>query len=101
MPSEYHYEFYQEGDENDWVNIYISSGEFTSIEKGLDYFHGFYDSFMDELPKRCFFIVNDLTIEKIGTATVSLLQEEEYGCKATIDWLAIKKEYQGKGFLGH
>lgn len=96
LPKGYHYEFYIDGDEAAWVNIHISSGEFTSVEKGLNYFHDFYDSFIDELNKRCFFIVDDLNNEKVGTATVSLLQEEEYGCKATVDWLAIKKEYQGK-----
>lgn len=96
LPNGYHYEFYKNGDEIDWVDIHISSGEFTGIEQGLKYFHDFYDSFIDELGKRCFFIVDDLTNEKVGTATVSLLQNEESGYKATIDWLAIKKEYQGK-----
>ena len=88
LPKEYHYEFYKSGDEVDWVNIHISSREFTSKEIGLKYFHDFYDSFIDELDKRCFFIVDNLTNEKIGTATVSLLQNEEFGCKATIDWVA-------------
>lgn len=96
LPNGYHYEFYKDGDENDWVNIHISSGEFTSVEKGLQYFHDFYDSFINELSKRCFFLVDNNTNEKIGTATVSLLENEEYGYKAAIDWLAIKKEYQGK-----
>lgn len=96
LPNGYHYEFYKSGDENDWIDIHISSGEFTSVEQGLKYFHDFYDSFIDELDKRCFFIIDDSTDGKVGTATVSLLQNEEYGYKATIDWLAIKKEYQGK-----
>ncbi len=97
LPDGYHYEFYKKGDEFAWVNIHISSGEFTGIEQGLKYFHDFYDSFIEELDKRCFFIVDDSTNEKVGTATVSLLQNEEYGYKSSIDWLAIKKEYQGKG----
>ena len=96
LPGGYHYEFYKNGDEDDWIKIHISSGEFTSYEKGLQYFHDFYDSFINELSKRCFFIVDDNTNEKVGTATVSLLQNEEYGYTAAIDWLAIKKEYQGK-----
>ena len=87
---------YQDGDEFEWIDIHISSGEFTSKEKGMQYFHDFYDSFINELKKRCFFIVNNNTNEKVGTATVSLLQNEEYGYKDAIDWLAIKKEYQGK-----
>lgn len=96
LPEGYHYEFYKNGDEMEWVNIHISSGEFTSFEIGLQYFHDFYDSFINELNKRCFFIVDSNTNEKIGTATISLLKNEEYGYKAAVDWLAIKKNYQGK-----
>lgn len=96
LPQGFHYEFFKEGNELDWVNIHIESGEFTSIEEGLEYFHTFYDSFIDELNKRCIFIVDDNTNEKVGTATISLLEKEELGCNATVDWVAIKKSYQGK-----
>jgi len=82
------------------IKSHISSGEFTSYEKGLQYFHDFYDSFIYELNKICYFIVDDNTSEKVGTATVSLLQNEEYGYKAAIDWLAIKKSIK-KNYLVH
>lgn len=96
LPNGFHYEFYKPGDEEEWVKIHIESGEFTSIEKGLKHFHDFYDHFIEELDKRCFFIVDDVTNEKIGTATISLLNEKEYGMDAAVDWVAIKKSYQGK-----
>lgn len=96
LPEGYHFEFYQSGDEMDWVNIHILSGEFTSFETGIKYFHDFYDSFIDELNKRCFFIVDNNTNEKIGTATVSFLEKEEFGYKTAVDWVAITKEYQGR-----
>ena len=96
MPEGFHYEFYKPGDEEDWVNIHIESGEFTSIEKGLKHFHDFYDSFIEELPKRCVFIVDNITGEKVGTATISLLENPEYGYNGAVDWVAIKKKYQGK-----
>lgn len=35
-------------------------------------------------------------MKKIGTVTISLLENEEYGCGASVDWFAIKKEHQGK-----
>ena len=97
LPNGFHYEMYKPGDELEWVNIHIESGEFTSIQKGLEYFHMFYDSFIDELNKRCVFIVDSNSLEKVGTATVSLLKEKEFGYDAAIDWVAIKKSYQGKG----
>ena len=96
LPEGFHYEFYKPGDEEEWVMIHIESGEFTSIEKGLKHFHDFYDSFKEELPRRCIFIVDDATGEKIGTATISLLKEPEYGYDGAVDWVAIKKRYQGR-----
>ena len=97
LPDGFHYEFYKPGDELEWVNIHIQSGEFTSFEQGLEWFHTFYDSFIDELNKRCVFIIDNDTNEKVGTVTVSLLKEKEYGYDAAIDWFAIKKKYQGRG----
>lgn len=96
LPSGFHYEFFKPGEEEEWVQIHIESGEFTSVEKGLKHFHDFYDSFIEELPKRCIFIVDDNTNEKVGTATISLLKEPEYGYNGAVDWIAIKKRYQGR-----
>ena len=97
LPEGFHYEFYKPGDEEEWVHIHIESGEFTSVEKGLKHFHDFYDYFVNQLDKRCVFIVDSNTGEKIGTATISLLEDEEYGYQAAVDWVAIKRSYQGKG----
>lgn len=97
LPEGFHYEFFKPGDEEEWVRIHIESGEFTSIEKGLKHFHDFYDYFIDDLDKRCVFIVDSNTGEKVGTATISLLEEKEYGYEVAVDWVAIKKSYQGRG----
>ena len=96
LPEGFHYEFYKPGDEEDWVNIHIESGEFTSVEMGIKYFHDFYDSFIEELPRRCVFIVDNITGEKVGTATISLLKNTEQGYNGAVDWVAIKKKYQGR-----
>lgn len=97
LPEGFHYEFFKPGDEEEWVGIHIESGEFTSIEKGLKHFHDFYDYFINEIDKRCVFIVDSNTGEKVGTATISLLEEKEYGYEAAVDWVAIKRSYQGRG----
>ena len=96
LPEGFHYEFYKPGDEEELVMIHIESGEFTSVEMGLKCFHDFYDSFIEELPKRCVFIVDNVTGEKVGTATISLLTEPEQGYNGAVDWVAIKKRYQGR-----
>lgn len=94
LPNGFHYEFYKQGDEEEWAMIHIKSGEFMSMDEGLKTFHDFYDSFIEELPKRLFFVVNQEG-EKVATATISLLTQPEYGYSAVADWFAIKKEYQG------
>lgn len=96
LPSGYHYAFYQPGDEDEWVKINMESGSFTNYDKGLGYFHDFYAYFKNDLHQRCFFIVDDKA-EKIGTATISLLEHEDDGYKAKVDWVAIKKTFQGRG----
>lgn len=94
LPKGYHFEFYKSGDENNWVDIVLSCGLITSKRKAHIFFHQFFDSFIDELDKRCIFIVDDESNEKIATVTISKV--EEYGFNAAVDWFAIKKEYQGK-----
>lgn len=96
LPKGFHFEFYRSGDMNDWINIHIESGEFCAVEEGIMIFHKFYDSFIYDLGKRCIFIVDDKTNEKVATATLSLLSKEEYGYNGAVDWVAIKRNYQGK-----
>lgn len=95
LPSGYHYEFFTPGDEEEWSNIHIKSGEFMSMEQGLRHFHEFYDYFYEELKVRLFFVVDENN-EKVGTATISKLKDEEYGYNAVVDWFAIKRTHQGK-----
>ena len=94
LPEGFYYEFYQPGDEEEWSWIHIKSGEFMSMEEGIKTFHDFYDSFIEELPRRLFFVVNSKG-EIVATATISRLEEPEFGYNAAVDWFAIKKEYQG------
>lgn len=80
-------------DVDEWIKIHIKSGEFASYERGLSYFNLFYSKFLNELNKRLFFI--EYNGKKIATATIS--PTDAYGYHAVIDWLAIIKDFQGKG----
>lgn len=93
LPQGFSFRTYQEGDILRWIDIHLSSGEFTSVLEGEKIFHQFFDSFIDELPKRLVFIIDDKTGEPVGCATISKVNEEGY--TAAVDWVAIKKEYQG------
>ena len=96
LPEDFSFVFYKKGDIKDWVNIHISSKEFSNYKKGIEYFHSFFDSFKEELGKRCLFVVDNKTKEKIATAIISKLTKDEYGYEAAVDFVAIKKEYQGR-----
>lgn len=64
LPKGYHYEFYKDGDEDDWVDINLSTGLIPSKRKAHEYFHLFFHSFLNKLNERCVFIVDDSTNEK-------------------------------------
>jgi GNAT superfamily N-acetyltransferase len=81
-------------DLDDWVNIHINSGEFTHKKEAYEIFNDFYSPFINEINKRCFFIVDNNTNQKIATATIS--PSGEYGYPCVIDWLAIDKSYWGQ-----
>ena len=42
LPDGYRFVFFSDGDEEDWVNIEISSGEFLSYEEGIEAFNHYY-----------------------------------------------------------
>ncbi|MBQ7104474.1 MAG: GNAT family N-acetyltransferase [Bacilli bacterium] len=96
LPEGFHFEYYQDGDIDNWIDIHLSSKEFTSRKRAKQYFYDFYHHFINELGKRCIFIVDSKTNEKVATATISLLEEKEGEYEAAVDWVAIKEEYQGK-----
>ena len=90
----YTYSFYNnEMDKVSWARIHISTGEFTSYKRAFEFFDMFYKGFENELSKRCIFI--EYCGKKIATATIS--PSNEYGYNCVIDWLAISKDFQGKG----
>ena len=94
LPEGFSYSFWQDLDDiKEWVKIHINSGEFESKSKALDIFKKFYLPFIDDIKRRCFFIVENSTNKKIATATIS--PANEYGYLCVVDWLAIDKEYWG------
>lgn len=95
LPDGYSYAFWQsKKDLTDWIDIHINSGEFTSKTEAARVFEDFYAEFIDEVYKRCFFIVENKSGKKIATATISPADENGYEC--VVDWLAIDKKFWGK-----
>ncbi|MDE7216035.1 MAG: GNAT family N-acetyltransferase [Clostridia bacterium] len=94
LPDGYKFEFWNKyGDIESWIDIHLSTGEFASMSEAREIFHEFYDSFRDELTKRCFFIVDERG-EKVATSTVS--PANEFGYRCVVDWFAVRRDSQGR-----
>lgn len=95
LPEGYAYSFWnEEKDLGDWVDIHINSGEFTYKKEAVSIFKDFYSSFIKDVGKRCFFIVDIKTNKKVATATIS--PSNDFGYPCVIDWLSIDKNYWGQ-----
>ena len=94
LPEGFSYSFWNNtSDLKEWINIHINSGEFQYKKKALNVFNDFYSPYIQEINKRCFFIIENKTNKKIATATIS--PSNEYGYKCVVDWFAIDKGYWG------
>ncbi len=95
LPPGYRFVFFNDGDEKDWVDIEMSSGEFLSFDEGMDTFLDHFGTHYEELKNRCIFIENEQG-EKVATATAFYLEKPIDDITGNVHWVAIKKEYQGR-----
>lgn len=56
LPEGFSFVLFQDGDEKNWVDIEVSSGEFLSFEEGMEAFNYYYGNCYEELKKRCIFV---------------------------------------------
>lgn len=97
LPVGYHFEFYQDGDRDFWIEIEKSAKEFATYEEGLDAWNRYYADKEDELLNRMIFVVNGLG-EKVATATAFYdVHGNDKSGSAWLHWVAVKRDYQGKG----
>lgn len=86
---------YTAGLESDWSEIETSVGEFDSISEALEYFQKNYLSYPGEVERRTIFI-QTLDGKKVGTIT-SWWNYTGERRDPTLEWVAVKPEYQGMG----
>lgn len=97
LPNGYHFEFYQDGDRDNWIKIEKSAKEFNSFEQGVDAWNRYYSDKEAELKSRMVFVVSD-NGEKVATATAFYdITGRDKSDSAWLHWVAVKREYQGKG----
>lgn len=96
LPEGFKFVLFQDGDEKNWVDIEVSSGEFLSFDEGIEAFNYYYGHCYEELKKRCIFIENSEG-EKVATATAFYADYPIGDITGYVHWVSVKKEYQGKG----
>ncbi|MGM9904214.1 MAG: GNAT family N-acetyltransferase [Enterococcus sp.] len=95
LDTNYHFEMYRPGAEQDWACIETAVGEFESVGEAMDYFEKTFTPYPEELNKRMFFVV-DQNNERVATCTA--WEKTRHGKKYPVfHWLAVKPEHQGKG----
>lgn len=95
LPDGYHFTFFQEGDRDDWITIEQSAKVFDSYEEGLDAWKKYYYENENMLTERMVFIENEAG-QKIATAT-AYFGEKDNSESGWLLWVAICREYQGRG----
>ena len=97
LPSGYHFQYYQDGDRDEWIKIELSAREFLTFEGGIKAWDYYFKRYEHLLPDRMIFLVDSKTNEKIGTASAYFNNWKDDINDGYLHWVAIKKTYQGKG----
>ncbi|MGE5630206.1 MAG: GNAT family N-acetyltransferase [Caulobacteraceae bacterium] len=95
IPEGYSFVPFTTDSETDWAKIETSVGEFDSISEALDYFQKNYLTYPGEVEQRTIFIQTS-DGKKVGTVT-SWWNYTGARCDPTLEWVAVKPEYQGIG----
>lgn len=94
LPGNYHFKMYDDGDEKHWAELECEIGDFSSDEEAETYFRRNYCTQIDELKKRCVFVVDDK-----GNVVGSCIAWHDLKDKATVaslHWLVVSPKHQGK-----
>ena len=95
LPDDFSFKYFEPSDIKHWGGIETSVLEFASEPEACSYFEMAYLPYILELQKRCFFILNPDGIP-IATAA-AWYADGELGYQASLHWVAVRPEYQGKG----
>lgn len=97
LPDGYHFEFYQDGYRDFWIEIEKSAKEFSDYDEGISAWNKYYAGRGNELYNRMVFIVNEQG-EKVATATAFYdINGKDKSGAGQLHWVAVKREYQGEG----
>ena len=94
LPEGYSFKMYEVGDEKRWAKLETEIGDFSSVEEAEIYFRTNYCNQIDELKRRCVFVV-----DSYGDVVGSCIAWHDLKGKdavASLHWLVVSPEHQGK-----
>lgn len=97
LPKGYKYKFFdRETGREDWCQVTLKTDLFNKIEEAYKTFDDEFAPFIDEMEKRCIFLIDTKKDIIIGTiiAWYTNIAGREYG---KIHWVGIDEDYQGCG----
>ncbi len=94
LPKGYHFKMFEVGDEKFWAKLEYEIGDFSSIEESEMYFKTNYCNKIDELKKRCVFVVDDN--DKVVGSCIAWHDLKGNNTVASLHWLVVSPEHQVK-----
>lgn len=94
LPEGYSFKLYEVGDEKYWAKLEYEIGDFLSIEEAEMYFKINYCNQIDELHKRCVFVVDDKG--NVVGSCIAWHDLKGNNAVASLHWLVVSPKYQGK-----
>ncbi|MBQ7102407.1 MAG: GNAT family N-acetyltransferase [Clostridia bacterium] len=94
LPDGFCFKMYDDGDEKHWAKLEYEIGDFSSFEKAEEYFKSNYCTHIDELKKRCVFVVNS-NGEVVGSC-IAWHDFKGNDTVASLHWLVVSPKFQGK-----
>ena len=94
LPKGYHFKMFEVGDEKFWSKLEYEIGDFLSIEEAEMYFKANYCNQIDELKKRCVFVVDDKG--NVVGSCIAWHDLKGNNTVASLHWLVVSPKHQGK-----
>ncbi len=94
LPEGYSFKMYDVGDEKYWAKLEYEIGDFPSVEEAEIYFRTNYCNQIDELKKRCVFVV-DAYGNVVGSC-IAWHDLKDNDTVASMHWLVVSPQHQGK-----
>lgn len=97
LPGGFGLRLFRRGDEEMWARICSDSGLFVSLDAGLEDFHKEFAQRINDMERRCLFVVDEDSGTPIGTGIAWHDPDCGGADCGRVHWIGIAPEFQGRG----